>query len=541
MSDAIYTGNSGNNLVQDVQNQAVASGFIEVFEIELPDSNIGGHGIDRLYFHNGASGVLPISWYSPINLDSWGSTTRTDYSAASYTAFPVEAEGFETRGTGTLPRPLVRFANVNQYWNAFLSNYDDLVGAKVIRRRTLEKYLATSGKTVANDPNCPPVEFNRDLYYIERKTKETPQIVEFELASAFDVQGVKLPRRTIIAARCPWKYKDTDQGGCDWPKDNRFTIDGTERTLYFDKDDTIINQASNLASAGTNEWTYWGRQDISSNRTASLYLGKSYSVDDYVEYERPVGSMFKIDRVQRTSANTVQITFDSSSDAATFSTTAGEDFICLKGISTEAANHKNVPLHVTGVSGAVVTVETDDSFTGDVQDADDGIGFAQATRRTLYQCITAHTLSTGDSIDDIIRPTNISYWQFGDVCGKRLSSCAKRFGHNPQASGVITHILPESAADSTNGRGAGYSSAPTVSISGGGGSGATATATVSGGKVISYTVTNGGSGYTSKPTITLSGGSPSTAATPVAIVGNLLGAERNVALPFGGFPGASLY
>ena len=77
-----------------------------------------------------------------------------------------------------------------------------------------------------------------------------------------------------------------------------------------------------------------------------------------------------------------------------FSTTAGEDFICLKGISTEAANHKNVPLHVTGVSGAVVTVETDDSFTGDVQDADDGIGFAQATRRhsisMYYSTYTKH-------------------------------------------------------------------------------------------------------------------------------------------------------
>ena len=540
MSDAIYTGNSGNNLVQDVQNQAIASGFIEVFEIELPDSNIGGHGIDRLYFHNGATGTQNISWYSPINLDNWGSTTRTDYSAATYTAFPVEAEGFETRGTGTLPRPLVRFANVNQYWNAFLSDYDDLVGAKVIRRKTLEKYLATSGKTVANDPNCPPVEFNRDLYYIERKTKETPQLVEFELASAFDVQGVKLPRRTIIAARCPWKYKDTDQGGCDWPKDNRFTIDGTERTLYFDKDDTIINQASNLASAGTNEWTYWGRQDISSNRTASLYLGKSYSVDDYVEYERPVGSMFKIDRVQRTSANTVQITFDSSSDAATFSTTAGEDFICLKGISTEAANHKNVPLHVTGVSGAVVTVETDDSFTGDVQDADDGIGFAQATRRTLYQCITAHTLSTSDSIDDIIRPTNISYWQFGDICGKRLESCACRFGFNPTTQGVITHVLPDNTG-SDLGKGAGYTSTPTVTISGGGGSGATATAIRSSGQITGYTVTNGGSGYTSIPTVTLSGGNPTRAASPIAVVGNLKGNKRNVALPFGGFPGASLY
>jgi len=49
------------------------------------------------------------------------------------------------------------------------------------------------------------------------------------------------------------------------------------------------------------------------------------------------------------------------------------------------------------------------------------------------------------------------------------------------------------------------------------------------------------SGYTTIPTVTVSGGNPTRAASPVAVVGNLKGNKRNVALPFGGFPGASLY
>ena len=105
---------------------------------------------------------------------------------------------------------------------------------------------------------------------------------------------------------------------------------------------------------------------------------------------------------------------------------------------------------------------------------------------------------------------------------------------------VITHVLPDNTG-SDLGKGAGYSSTPTVTISGGGGSGATATAIRSSGQITGYTVTNGGSGYTSIPTVTLSGGNPTRAASPIAVVGNLKGNKRNVALPFGGFPGASLY
>ena len=309
---------------------------------------------------------------------------------------------------------------------------------------------------------------------------------------------------------------------------------GTEYALYFDKDDTQITKASNLASPGTNNWTYWGRQDVQSNRTNNLYLGKSYSVDDYVEYERPIGSMYAVTMTSGNS-NTATITFTSSALASEFSTTAGEDYMVLKGFDTEAANFKNVPLKVTAQSGSTVTVQHDNSYTSGTSVS----GFAQATRRTLYRCKVAHTLTTADALDDIVRPTNVSYWEFGDVCGKRLESCSIRYGHNPINAKTVLSV----GVQTINGvlqQGSGYTSAPTVTFSGGGGSGAAATAHIAGGKVVRYTVTNRGSNYTSVPTVTVSGGGGSGARATAFIYGQNQ-STRNVPLPFGGFPGASLY
>ena len=252
-----YTGTS-QALVTDFQGQSQASPYIVVYEVYLQDSNIGGAGIDKLYFHDGKNtvagtdGNYDIEWYSLINEEDFGSTNAAKYEKKTYSALPIESEGWEVRGTGTLPRPTIRMANVNSYWSGYLTDFDDLVGAKVIRRKTLEKYIV-GGASVSTVP----VEFNRDVYYIERKSAETASLIEFELTSAFDVEGIKLPRRSIMAARCPWKYKDTNQGGCNWPEDNRYTPEGgSETILYFDKDDNRITK--DAASPGATEYTFWG-------------------------------------------------------------------------------------------------------------------------------------------------------------------------------------------------------------------------------------------------------------------------------------------
>lgn len=59
----------------------------------------------------------------------------------TYLRFPIEAKGFEFSGKGQIPRPTLRVANVTGLLGALVRDYDDLIGAKLTRRRTLVKYL----------------------------------------------------------------------------------------------------------------------------------------------------------------------------------------------------------------------------------------------------------------------------------------------------------------------------------------------------------------------------------------------------------------
>lgn len=509
---------TNNQLIAELQGQSQSSSLITVFEVSLPDSDIGGPGVDKLYFHDGSNGTADITWYSLLNDNDFGSTSTSKYGQQTYSAFPVESEGWEVRGSGTLPRPTVRFANINQYWSAHLSNYDDLIGAKVIRRRTLQKHLGTN----------PPIEFNRDVYYVERKTTETATLVEFELASAFDVQGVSLPRRSIVAARCPWKYKDPEQGGCDWPADSRPNGDSgvtipnlaAETPLYFDKDDNRLTS-----------FTTWSGQ---TSTTSALHGAASYSVGDYVEYGRPLGGLIAVTQVQGV-ASTNKVTFTVASHEVTSS-----DQVIAKGFTQD---YKAVPLDVSSTTSTTIVVNAPVSSNYTLGGSSATIGYLNLCRVTLYRCITAHTVSSTDSADDIIKPTNISYWELGDVCGKRLNSCAIRYGHDAAGSGVTSIIVDKT--DGGVGGGSGYSTAPTVVFSSNnvdgeahGGSGASATAVISSGKVIRINMVSNGSGYNSAPAVSLTGGGGSGATITANI--NTRG-TRNVSLPFGGFPGAALY
>ena len=516
-----FTG-TNQSLVTDFQGQSQSSAYIVVYEVFLQDSNIGGTGIDKLYFHDGRKGTADIQWYSLDDEANFGSETAGDYSLVTYTALPMESEGWEVRGTGSLPRPTVRMANVNSYWSGYLTDFDDLVGAKVIRRRTLEKYIY-GGSAVSTVP----VEFNRDVFYIERKSNETATIVEFELTSAFDVEGVKLPRRSIIAARCPWKYKDTNQGGCNWPEDNVYN--GT--TLYFDKDDTRITVDTGTPSA--TEYTYWGRQDLEASREANLYVAKSYSIGNYIEYQRPIGSLYTITNMEELATDRVTITV-STAPASAF---AVGEFIVINGATDASWNHKNVPLYIESKTSTTLVVQTDSSATGTLSTT----GYIQGCRPTLYKCITAHSITTGDSIDDLVKPTNVSYWEFGDVCGKRLSSCAKRFGHVANSGSVIAVHIKD--VNGVLAQGDGYSSAPTVIIADPtSGTTATATAVLTGDKVLKFTINEKGSGYDENPTVTIAAPTGSgTQVTALAEARVRFQATDNVNLPFGGFPGAALY
>lgn len=62
----------------------------------------------------------------------------------------------------------------------------------------------TVAKYIGNPTADPTQEMKPEIWYIDRKAVEDNKMVQFELASAMDLNGVQLPRRQIVQNYCTW-------------------------------------------------------------------------------------------------------------------------------------------------------------------------------------------------------------------------------------------------------------------------------------------------------------------------------------------------
>ena len=124
----------------------------------------------------------------------------------TFIAFPLEAKGF-ARTSDQQPSPTLRVGNVQGQITALCQEYQDLVGAIILRQRVFAKYLDAVNFPDGNPSADPLKEFPVEQWFIERKSAENPRFVEFELSSCLDFNGVKLPRRQIVANHCPFTYR----------------------------------------------------------------------------------------------------------------------------------------------------------------------------------------------------------------------------------------------------------------------------------------------------------------------------------------------
>jgi lambda family phage minor tail protein L len=169
--------------------------IIELFELQL-DTTL--HGASTTYY-----------WHNGVNAAVTGNIV---FASNTYVRLPVEATGFDYTSSGSLPRPTLRISNLFSDMTTLLllvnatTPGNDLGGATVRRIRTLKKFL--DGEAAA-DPNA---RFPTEIWYVDRKSNENRDLVEFELASKFDLAGVMLPQRQIIANVCQWKYRSAECG-----------------------------------------------------------------------------------------------------------------------------------------------------------------------------------------------------------------------------------------------------------------------------------------------------------------------------------------
>ena len=136
------------------------------------------------------------------------------WQANTYSRMPVKAEGFKYSGKGKLPRPTLTLSNLLGTITSILqltnqiTALSDLAEAKVTRRRALSKDLdevnfpsnVNPYKSGSVDPSA---ELQREVYFIERKTLENRNIVQFELISSFDLFGVSAPKKLVTKADFP--------------------------------------------------------------------------------------------------------------------------------------------------------------------------------------------------------------------------------------------------------------------------------------------------------------------------------------------------
>jgi lambda family phage minor tail protein L len=134
---------------------------------------------------------------------NWSQVNSADvvYQGNTYTALPLEANGFERSTSGQLERPSITFANIGLAITALTNTYEDLVGASVSRIRTLTTYL--DGQPGAD----PDAYWGPDEWVVEQKTNETKLAVTFQLAVAFDLEGRSLPARRLLREQCQWVYR----------------------------------------------------------------------------------------------------------------------------------------------------------------------------------------------------------------------------------------------------------------------------------------------------------------------------------------------
>lgn len=346
--------------------------------------------------------------------------SSTDYSPIvfdgnTYYSMPIELSNYDIKSEGAMSRPRLLIANIESilrdtslFQNADdggtdgISGFkaDDLVGKRFIQRQTLEKYLTIDPSTVSTKA---VVELPKRTFVIDRIKTKTSSVINFELANPADLEGIKVPHRSVIGKYCPWEYQGlgytTPMGACTWPTGGNVTIQvkesgtltSTTYNLYFTENDEPI--------------LWWG---LVHDTDGSVKSGYTYA--DSTQY--PKGRVLALSdgsggftywraNILISSSNT---TDPSASNSAWQQCRLWKPWHTSSSFSVHATHSERNDYVAYPCSS--VSSSTDTTFTLD-------------SSATIYRAKVASTGKTPGP--------NSEYWTRGDNCGKLLSSCKKRF------------------------------------------------------------------------------------------------------------------
>ena len=378
-------------IVENVQKQGVESSIITLYDLEYATGVFA-------YFTSAIDEDL-----TSIQFRDTGGTIRT------YTPIPIELEGFDVQSDGAIARPTMTVANIESTFKDALGGlgFEDLIGKRITRRTTQEKYLV--GNT---GDSTPPVEFPSVTYVIDRLASKSVMSVVFELAAPFDLAGIKLPRRVVVGGACPWKYQGASttlaevnkEGGCSWRLDNKINIGGTDYLLAINESDEMILLKSAVTGAASNA------SGLSSFTQNSFYFTATAQ-----QRYGTTGVLLDVNN-----ADTRQYWF------------------CIRATSTAPSDtnsaFRKIRVYQTFSTSGVYYGYRDKAFNDVVLQS--GVFWrVQRTSLTGYG-------GTQTSISENI------YWTKADRCGKQITSCRLRFQAklHPSVSGAFSALQDNTKA-----------------------------------------------------------------------------------------------
>ena len=250
------------------------------------------------------------------------------------------------------------------------------------------------------------------MYVIDRMSEEIPGQITYELSAAWDVEGVQLPRRQVVANICPWVYKADP---CTWKtlglskvtSPTSGTVGGsatlTSAAISPDSTTLRVNGVTGTIKLGMN---ITGTNINPNTRIVSQISGTGGGVGNYT-----------LNKV----ANTLLITSPT--------------------LATSSGIYTKVPIKSTtgSGSGALLTVSIPASPSyGDatIRVTNPGGGYAVSDVLTIDGSYVGGSPVVNDFTVTVTEINTNYFDEYGspvlssslDRCGKTLTSCKVRFG-----------------------------------------------------------------------------------------------------------------
>lgn len=210
---------------------------------------------------------------------------KITWQGVDYIPLPIKCEGFASRGDNELPRPKMQISNAELTISKYLKIYDNLVGAKIIRKRTFAKFLDDSNFEGGENPffdlstqSSAASEISHlpdEVFYINRRVSETKEFVEFELSTVFEMDNVFIPSRNTYARYCTWIYRGH---GCRYAGDPKKTTNSTD---FKNSDGVVVTPTTNKGLWKST--TTYNSGDFAFLQTENLPL----RADDETDFDSP--------------------------------------------------------------------------------------------------------------------------------------------------------------------------------------------------------------------------------------------------------------